>query len=96
MRKLLPLLIVVPLLAGCPSSEVRDAIDRGIVGASSGFVTGGPLGAIVGAIVAAIGGGAAVKANRRAERRQRVVDHYRRNVGDLSPLEIEKIKVGNA
>lgn len=96
MKKLLPLLIIVPLLAGCPSTEVRDAIDRGIVGASSGFVTGGPLGAIVGGIVAAIGGGAAVRSHRRAERRQRVVDHYRRHAGDLSPIEIEKIKIGNA
>lgn len=94
MRQLFALCIVVLLLAGCPQGSTREVIDNGLAGAASGFISGGPVGAIVGGILAAVGGGVAANERRTRKRRERIIDHYRRNAGDLDPLVLSKVKEG--
>ena len=94
MKKLFMLCLLAPLLAGCPQGSTRDTIDRGLTGAASGFISGGPVGAIVGGILAAIGGGAAISERRTRQRRERVIDHYRRTAGDIEPVTLAKVKEG--
>ena len=97
MRRLVALCLLAPLLAGCPQGSTREVINNGLSGAVSGFVSGGPVGAIVGgigAVLATIGGGVAVNERRTRARRERIIDHYRRNAGDLDPLVLSKVKEG--
>lgn len=80
-------------LSGC-SFDIRQAAEGGASGAAAGFQSAGPMGAIVGGIVAAIAGGFAVKNRRGKIRRDRIIDYYRRNHGNLPPGVLEAIKRG--
>ena len=95
-RRLLPAAFIgcALMLGGCDIREVKTSISDAATGAATGFLSGGPLGAIVGGITAAISGGFAIKKHRQAQRRGRIVDHYRRTAGDLTSVQLAKIKEG--
>ena len=80
--------------AGCPQFDTRAAADAAINGASGGFAAGGPLGAAIGAVLAAVSAGFAVKNKHRADRRDRIIRHYRATAGDIPHGTLAKLKEG--
>lgn len=93
MTRLVLLVLVGVLLGGCSRTiGWRDYAGDVATAAANGFATGGPVGGLVGLVTGLVTG---AFTNRRkqnqVDRRDRLVEAYRRRFGDLAVEDYEQV-----